>query len=104
MLARPSARQGELVGAAEEEFEAVVVEAHAEPVSDQVRGHGVEGRGAVDTLARYRVNGHGPVFHRFGRRIRYLHDDLEAWAAPRRRIGTFDDGTARAERAKRGTR
>ena len=59
---------------------------------------------SVKTLARYRVKGHGPVFHRFGGRIRYLHDDLEAWAVSRRRIGTFDDGTALAERAKRGTR
>ena len=59
---------------------------------------------SVKTLARYRVTGHGPVFHRFGARIRYLGEDLEAWAASRRRIATFDDGTALAERAKRGTR
>ena len=59
---------------------------------------------SVKTLARYRVKGRGPVFHRFGGRIRYLHDDLEAWAVSRRRIGTFDDGTALAERAKRRTR
>ena len=41
-LARPSARQDQMVDAAEEEFEPVVVEAHAEAVSDQARGHGVE--------------------------------------------------------------
>ena len=59
---------------------------------------------SVKTLARYRVKGRGPVFHKFGGRIRYLHDDLETWAVSRRRIATFDDGTALAERAKRGTR
>ncbi len=46
------------------------------------------------TLSRYRVSGDGPVFHRFGARIRYRRDDLEAWAASRRRASTSDDGTA----------
>ena len=41
-LARPPARQGQVAGAAEEEFEAVVIEAHAEAVADEARGHGVE--------------------------------------------------------------
>ena len=45
------------------------------------------------TLARYRVAGNGPVFHRFGGRIRYLRVDLNAWAATRRRASTVDDGT-----------
>ena len=46
------------------------------------------------TLSRYRVSGEGPVFHRFGTRIRYRREDLEAWAATRRRASTSDDGTA----------
>ncbi len=35
----------------------------------------------------------GPVFCLFGNRIRYRRDDLEAWAATRRRASTVDDGT-----------
>ena len=46
------------------------------------------------TLDRYRVSGDGPVFHRFGGRVRYLIADLEAWASARRRVSTSDDGTA----------
>ncbi|MYA97610.1 MAG: helix-turn-helix domain-containing protein [Nitrospinae bacterium] len=49
------------------------------------------------TLERYRVSGDGPVFHHFGGRVRYLRDDLEAWAQTRRRTSTSDDGGA-AER------
>ena len=30
------------------------------------------------TLNRYRVSGDGPVFHRFGGRVRYRRDDLDA--------------------------
>ena len=44
------------------------------------------------TLDRYRVTGEGPAFHRFGSRILYARDDLEAWAAARRRTSTSDDG------------
>ena len=44
------------------------------------------------TLDRYRVSGAGPVFHRFGSRVRYLLADLEAWASARRRVSTSDDG------------
>ena len=49
---------------------------------------------STKTLSRYRVSGGGPVFHRFGTRIRYRREDLEAWAATRRRASTSDDGTA----------
>ena len=45
------------------------------------------------TLDRYRVRGGGPVFHRFGGRVRYLRADLDAWALTRRRASTSDDGT-----------
>lgn len=46
------------------------------------------------TLDRYRVTGEGPVFHRFGSRVRYLLADLEKWANSRRRASTSDDGVA----------
>ena len=48
------------------------------------------------TLDRYRVSGEGPVFHRFGSRVRYLLADIEAWASARRRVSTSDDGGALA--------
>ncbi len=48
---------------------------------------------SVRTLDRYRASGEGPVFHRFGGRIRYLREDLQAWADARRRTSTADDGT-----------
>ena len=51
---------------------------------------------STKTLARYRVSGTGPVFHRFGGRIRYLREDLDAWAASRRRASTVDDGSVLA--------
>ena len=65
------------------------------------------------TLRRYRVTGDGPVFHRFGGRVRYRREDLDAWAAARRRLSTVDDGSAlpappapvsRAPRPRAGTR
>ena len=48
------------------------------------------------TLDRFRVSGDGPVFLKFGGRVRYLRDDLDAWAMTRRRASTSDDGTALA--------
>ena len=45
------------------------------------------------TLDRYRVSGDGPVFLKFGGRVRYLREDLDAWARSRRRRSTSDDGT-----------
>lgn len=44
------------------------------------------------TLDRYRVTGQGPVFHKFGTRVRYARADLETWAAARRMTSTSDDG------------
>ena len=44
------------------------------------------------TLDRYRVSGEGPVFHRFGFRVRYLLANVEAWASVRPRVSTPDDG------------
>ena len=48
------------------------------------------------TLDRFRVSGDGPVFLKFGGRVRYLREDLDAWARTRRRKSTSDDGTALA--------
>ena len=45
------------------------------------------------TLKRYRVTGDGPVFHRFGARVRYKREHLDAWAAARERISTVDPGS-----------
>ena len=44
------------------------------------------------TLKRYRVTGDGPVFHRFGGRVRYRRNDLDDWAEKRRRVSTVDPG------------
>ena len=38
---------------------------------------------SVRALARYRCNGKGPVFYKFGGRVRYTLDDLGQWAATR---------------------
>ncbi len=46
------------------------------------------------TLDRYRVSGDGPVFLKFGGRVRYLMEDLDAWVRTRRRKSTSDDGSA----------
>ena len=45
------------------------------------------------TLDRYRVSGDGPVFLKFGGRVRYLGEDLDGWARSRRRRSTSDDGS-----------
>ena len=47
---------------------------------------------SAKTLARYRVTGEGPVYHRFGNRIRYLREDLKAWWEKHRHTSTSDDG------------
>lgn len=52
------------------------------------------------TLDRLRVSGDGPVFLKFGGRVRYLREDLDAWARSRRRASTSDDGTALAGAAR----
>ena len=51
------------------------------------------------TMDRYRVNGEGPPFHRFGNRVRYLRADIEAWAAERRMTSTSDDGDGKRSAA-----
>ena len=42
------------------------------------------------TLDGYRVSGDGPVFHRFGNRVRYRRSDLDEWAAKRRATTTAE--------------
>ena len=51
---------------------------------------------SAKTLARYRVTGEGPAFHRFGNRIRYRRATLDAWADARERVSTVDDGSVLA--------
>lgn len=44
------------------------------------------------TLERFRLEGRGPVFMKFGRRVMYALADLHAWAAQQRRTSTSDSG------------
>jgi len=53
---------------------------------------------AVGTLAKMRVSGEGPPFHKVGRRVMYSESDLIAWINARRRRSTSDPG-ARSEDA-----
>jgi hypothetical protein len=43
------------------------------------------------TLERWRLEGTGPVFRKFGRRVFYARTDLLAWADARRRDSTSED-------------
>ena len=45
------------------------------------------------TLRRYRVTGEGPLYYRFGGRVRYRRDDLDSWAAKRQEASTSDPGS-----------
>ena len=49
------------------------------------------------TLEKWRVTGDGPVFHRFGRAVRYSELELQEWAARQRRASTSDGGIEQAE-------
>jgi len=42
------------------------------------------------TLGRWRGEGSGPPFRKFGRRVLYAHADLLAWAEAQRRLSTSD--------------
>ena len=42
------------------------------------------------TLEKFRVNGGGPAFHKFGSRVRYLRTDLNHWADSRSCVSTSD--------------
>ena len=56
------------------------------------------------TLELYRRTGEGPAFHRFGSRVRYLDEDLDEWAAARRREGKARKGGEHRATAGQGRR
>jgi hypothetical protein len=41
-------------------------------------------------LGRWRIEGKGPTFHRFGRRVVYGRQDLGTWAEAQRRQSTSE--------------
>jgi hypothetical protein len=44
------------------------------------------------TLGRWRIEGRGPRYRKFGRRVVYSRDDLLAWANEQSRSSTSDNG------------
>jgi excisionase family DNA binding protein len=44
------------------------------------------------TLGRWRIEGSGPPFRKFGRRVLYERCDLIAWAELRKRVSTSETG------------
>jgi hypothetical protein len=46
------------------------------------------------TLARWRIEGYGPPFRKFGRRVVYGNDDLLTWAERQSRSSTSCKGKA----------
>jgi hypothetical protein len=44
------------------------------------------------TLGRWRIEGCGPPYRKFGRRVVYARDDLLAWANQQARSSTSDKG------------
>jgi hypothetical protein len=50
---------------------------------------------AVGTLAKMRVSGDGPLFHKVGRLVMYSEADLAEWIKARRRRSTSDPGPDR---------
>jgi hypothetical protein len=44
------------------------------------------------TLAKLRVTGGGPAYHKLGRSVKYLDRDLDDWIATGRRQSTSDPG------------
>jgi hypothetical protein len=44
------------------------------------------------TMERLRLEGRGPAFHKFGRRVMYGWQDILAWADAQRRTSTSDKG------------
>jgi hypothetical protein len=47
---------------------------------------------SVVTLGRWRIEGRGPPFRKFGRRVMYAYEDLLAWAKEQSRSSTSDKG------------
>ena len=56
------------------------------------------------TLELYRRTGAGPAFHRFGSRVRYLDEDIDEWAAARRRESMARERGEGRETTGRGRR
>jgi hypothetical protein len=56
-------------------------------------------RVSVITLSRWRIQGQGPLFRKFGRRVVYAHADLMNWANDQRR-----ESTSAASRSRAGDR
>ena len=50
---------------------------------------------SLSTLAKKRMWGTGPRYRKFGRRVAYTLDDLDAWADAQARTSTAQDGAAR---------
>jgi hypothetical protein len=46
------------------------------------------------TMERLRLDGRGPAFYKFGRRVMYRWRDVLAWADGQRRTSTSDKGEA----------
>jgi hypothetical protein len=44
----------------------------------------------VSTLAKFRIQGTGPAFRKFGRGVRYSLEDLRRWADERSRRSTSE--------------
>lgn len=56
---------------------------------------------AVQTLAKMRVSGDSPAYHKLGRSVVYDSADLDAWLAERKRQSTSDQGFAASTRRRR---
>lgn len=52
-------------------------------------------RSSTSTLAKRRLTGGGPRFHRIGRAIRYHREDLDIWLMATGRRSTSDTGEVR---------
>jgi len=55
----------------------------------------------VQTLARWRVHGQGPLYLKYGRLVRYRHEDLESWASEQQRVHTSAPATRRVVTLRR---
>jgi excisionase family DNA binding protein len=69
--------------------------AHAETTEDAVTFLTVMEAAALlrvsrVTLGRWRIEGRGPVYRKFGRRVLYADRDVIAWAADQARMSTSD--------------
>ena len=43
---------------------------------------------SIKTLERWRYEGRGPVFRKFGKRVLYSQDELDRWAKDQERTST----------------